>query len=62
MLEISEMEVLAQNNVATIFKEDVKSFFDKHDLVYTPQFITKGSTGIEFTFDFSLLEEKGNCC
>ena len=30
MLEISEMEVLAQNNVATIFKEDVKSFYDKN--------------------------------
>lgn len=26
MLEISEMEVLAQNNVATLFKEDVKNF------------------------------------
>lgn len=52
------MEVLAQNNVATIFKEDVKSFFDKHDLVYTPQFITKGSTGIEFTFDFQFAGRK----
>lgn len=58
MLEISEMEVLAQNNVATIFKEDVKSFFDKHDFVYTPQFITKGSTGIEFTFDFQFAGRK----
>ena len=58
MLEISEMEALAQNNVATIFKEDVKSFFDKHDLVYTPQFITKGSTGIEFTFDFQFAGRK----
>ncbi len=58
MLEISEMEVLAQNNVATIFKEDVKSFFDKNDLVYTPQFIMKGSTGIEFTFDFQFAGRK----
>lgn len=58
MLEISEMEVLAQNNVATLFKEDVKNFFDKHDLVYTPQFITKGRTGIEFTFDFQFAGRK----
>lgn len=58
MLEISDMEVLAQNNVATLFKEDVKSFFDKHDLVYTPQFIMKGSTGIEFTFDFQFAGRK----
>ena len=58
MLEISEMEILAQNNVATIFKEDVKSFFDKYDLVYTPQFIMKGSTGIEFTFDFQFAGRK----
>ena len=58
MLEISEMEVLAQNNVAAIFKDDVKSFFDKNDLVYTPQFIMKGSTGIEFTFDFQFAGRK----
>ena len=36
----------------------VNSFFDKHDLVYTPQFITKGSTGIEFTFDFQFAGRK----
>ena len=35
MLEISEMEVLAQNNVAAIFKDDVKSFFDKNYLFRT---------------------------
>lgn len=58
MLEISEMEILAQNNVATLFKEDVKNFFDKNDLVYTPQFITKGRTGIEFTFDFQFAGRK----
>lgn len=58
MLEISEMEMLAENSVATIFKEDVKNFFDKLDLVYTPQFITKGSSGIEFTFDFQFAGRK----
>lgn len=58
MLEISEMEVLAQNNVATIFKEDIKNFLDKNDIVYTPQFIMKGSTGIEFTFDFQFAGRK----
>lgn len=52
--EITDMEVLAKNTVAALFKEDVKHFLEEQEIVYTPQFITKGSSGLEFTFDFQI--------
>ena len=52
--EISDMEVLVKNTISSLFKEDVRTFFDEQQLIYTPQFITKGKTGIDFTFDFQI--------
>jgi len=52
--EISDMEVTAKHMVSSLFKDDVKQLLDEQNLIYTPQFITKGSTGLEFTFDFQI--------
>lgn len=52
--EISDLEVMAKHTIASVFHEDVKSFLDEQQIIYTPQFIAKGSTGIEFTFDFQI--------
>ncbi len=52
--EISDMEMLAKNTIASIFREDVKDFLDDQDIIYTPHFIAKGATGIEFNFDFQI--------
>jgi hypothetical protein len=52
--EISDMAVLAKHTVSSVFREDVKGFFDEQDIIYTPQFIAKGNTGFEFTFDFQI--------
>jgi len=52
MTEVSDMAFLAQSNVSNIFRDEVKAFFDELQLIYTPQFIIKGSTGLDFTFDF----------
>jgi hypothetical protein len=52
--EISDMAMLSKHTVSSLFREDVKKFFDEQDRIYTPQFIAKGSTGIEFTFDFQI--------
>ena len=52
--EISDMEMLAKHTIASIFKEDVKNYLDEQSIIYTPQFIAKGSTGIEFNFDFQI--------
>jgi hypothetical protein len=52
--EVSDMAMVAKHTVSSLFKEDVRGFFDEQNIIYTPQFIAKGSTGIEFTFDFQI--------
>jgi hypothetical protein len=52
--EISDMAMLAKHTVSSLFREDVKGFFNEQNIIYTPQFIAKGATGIEFTFDFQI--------
>ncbi|MBR6083815.1 MAG: DUF1828 domain-containing protein [Salinivirgaceae bacterium] len=52
--EISDMEITAKHIVSSLFREDVKQLLDEQNIIYTPQFITKGNTGIEFTFDFQI--------
>jgi len=56
--EISDMEMLAKHTVSSFFKDDVKEFLDERNIIYTPQFIVKGSTGIEFTFDFQIASKE----
>lgn len=55
---IAEMEVMAKNTISTMFNEDVRAMLDERELVYTPEFIIKGKTGIDFTFDFQLAGRK----
>ncbi|WNY24388.1 hypothetical protein MmiHf6_17190 [Methanimicrococcus hongohii] len=52
--ETADMYYLAKHTVASVFKEDVKAYLDEQELIYTPYFISKGSTGLEFTFDFQI--------
>jgi hypothetical protein len=52
------MYYLARHTVASVFREDVKSYLDEQELIYTPYFISKGSTGLEFTFDFQIAYRK----
>ncbi|WP_142532336.1 DUF1828 domain-containing protein [Saccharicrinis carchari] len=54
ILETADMYYLARHTVASVFREDVKSYLDEQELIYTPYFISKGSTGLEFTFDFQI--------
>lgn len=52
--ETADMYYLARHTVASVFREDVKTYLDDQELIYTPYFISKGSTGLEFTFDFQI--------
>jgi hypothetical protein len=52
--EANDLYLTAKHTVTSLFKEDVKKFLDEIDIVYTPYFISKGSTGLEFTFDFQI--------
>lgn len=52
--ETNDLYYLARHTVASVFREDVKTYLDEQELIYTPHFISKGSTGLEFTFDFQI--------
>lgn len=57
IIEINDLYVLSKHNVASIFKEDVRSYLDSNDIIYTPDFISKGATGLEFNFDFQIAKK-----
>jgi Domain of unknown function DUF1828/Domain of unknown function DUF1829 len=52
--ETNDLYFLARHTVASVFREDVKNYLDEQEFIYTPHFISKGSTGLEFTFDFQI--------
>ena len=54
MLEVSNFYVLAKPTVVNIFKDEVRGYLDEKMIVYTPEFISRGSVGIEFSFDFQV--------
>lgn len=56
--EISDLYYLAKPTVASVFKEDVQNYLEEQSIIYTPHFIAKGSTGLEFTFDFQIAGRK----
>lgn len=58
IIEINDLYVLSKHNIASIFKEDVRGYLESQDVIYTPDFISKGTTGLEFTFDFQIAERK----
>lgn len=58
IIEINDLYVLSKSNVASIFKEDVRTYLDSLDIIYTPDFISKGTTGLEFNFDFQIARKE----
>lgn len=56
--EINDLYVLSEHNVASIFKEDVRSYLESKDIIFTPEFISKGTTGLEFNFDFQIAKKR----
>lgn len=54
ILETADMYSLAKHTVESVFREDVRAYLDEQNVIYTPYFISKGSTGLEFTFDFQI--------
>jgi hypothetical protein len=58
IMELNDLAVLSTNRVTNIFKEDVRSYLDEKGVIYTPDFISKGATGLEFTFDFQIAHKE----
>lgn len=58
IMEISDMYLLSNQTVTSVFKDDVGKLLDEKKVLYTPQFIVKGTSGIEFTFDYMIASYK----
>lgn len=58
ILNISDMAMLAKDNVLSIFSEDVLEYANSIDLIYTPSFIVRGKSGLDFNFDFQIAGRK----
>ena len=54
ILNISDMTMLAKDNILSIFSEDVLEYANSLDLIYTPSFIVRGRSGLDFNFDFQI--------
>lgn len=54
ILSICDLEVTGTKSIVSMFHDDVRRYFDEISLTYTPGFITRGSSGLESTFDFQI--------
>ena len=54
LLAVNDMFFLNSPNVKTIFLEDVSDYLEENNIIYTSNFLARGSTGIEFKFDFQI--------
>lgn len=52
ILELNELSILSKPTISSIFREEVETYLKEKEIIFIPYFITKGSTGLEFNFDF----------
>ena len=52
--EISDMAMMAKHTVASAFRDDIREFLDERKIIYTPQFIARGKSGLDIIFDFQI--------
>lgn len=58
ILSVSDMFMLAQNRVASVFLEDVERFLSINDIRYTHAVQFTGKSGFQHTFDFVIPASK----
>ncbi len=58
MLAVNDMFVMAQPRVASFFWEDVRTFFDEHDVRYSPRVKIAGRSGFDHAIDFLIPKSK----
>ena len=54
IISASDMDMLANTNITSMFSEDVMAFADMKGVLYTPMFIVRGKSGLDFNFDFQV--------
>lgn len=52
MIDIDDMFMLSHNNVKDFFAEDVATYFDTNNIIYSRNLSLVGKTGSAYTYDF----------
>lgn len=60
MLDINDMFYLSSPNIKSLFYEDVKSFFDSHEIYYSEGMNVMGKSGFSHSYNFVLQRNKEN--
>lgn len=58
IMSISDMDLLAKESVSSLFADDVMAYADQIGVTYTPMFIVRGKSGLDFNFDFQIAGRK----
>ena len=58
IMEISDMYMTSKTTTVSVFKDEVRNYLDEQQIIYTPEFIARGSTGLEFNFAFQIAGRK----
>ena len=60
MLDINDMFYLSSPNIKSLFYEDVKAFFDSHEIYYSEGMNVMGKSGFSHSYNFVLQRNKEN--
>lgn len=58
MINIDDMFMLSQNRIASLFLDDIKSFFDNHEIFYTENVNFLGKSGFFYSYEYLLQKTK----
>lgn len=58
MLNVDDMFMLSQNKIASIFLDDIKTYFDKNEIFYSENINLTGKSGFIHEYDFLFQKNK----
>lgn len=56
--QISDLKYTAKTDVISMFSEEVRTYLEASDIIFTPEFSIQGKTGMNFVFDFQIAGRK----
>lgn len=58
MIKVSDMFMLSDNTIKTVFIDDVRNYFDKNNIIYLPDINIKGKSSYYANYDFCIPRNK----
>ena len=58
MLNVDDMFMLSQNKIASIFLDDIKSFFNQKEIFYSEDVSFIGKSGFVYSYDYLIQRTK----